>query len=311
MILAVDVDTDALRLALVLGAVAALVAFTTALLWRRARPGVVGLPVAAAALFTIRHYLSPAAAPVYIFIAAGVAFAAGEIVARWEHPVARYLPVLGGVVLAVTPIPSVPVVARILAALAAVVTGLALEDLDRRHASQGLGVLLLAITCAAPLFISPGSAAGPALAGAAIFTVLLLIPKPLVRVGAGGAYAVAVAFWWAVLISAGWPQGGDNVVAGIVACGFILFEPLARAVVQRLSGSFNRRRSTRDAVWLVVATAVVAQGALVAYAAAVVARTDRVDLALLSTLPVAVGATLVATEVVPSPRRQSRRHNSE
>ena len=122
---------------------------------------------------------------------------------------------------------------------------------------------------------------------------------------------MAIAFWWAVLISAGWPQGGDNVVAGVVACGFILFEPLAHAVVQRLSGAFNRRRSTRDAVWLVVATAVVAQGALVAYAAAVVARTDRVDLALLTALPVAIGATLVASEVVPSPRRQSRRRTNE
>ncbi|HEY1737232.1 MAG TPA: hypothetical protein VGI86_00900, partial [Acidimicrobiia bacterium] len=294
-----------------LGAIAALVVFVTALLWRRARPGLVGLPVAIAALFTIRHYLSPASAPVYIFVAAGVAFAAGELTARWEHPVARYLPLLGGVVFAATPIPSVPVVARILAGLAAVVTGLALDDLDRRHASQGLGVLLLVITCGAPLFMTPGSAAGPAMAGGAIFMVLLLIPRPWVRVGAGGAYAVAIAFWWAVLISAGWPQGGDNVIAGVAACGFILFEPLARAVIQRLSGSLNRRRSTRDAVWLVVVTAVVAQSALVAYAAAVVARTDRVDLALLSTLPVAVGATLVATEVVPSPRRQSRHRNTE
>ena len=86
--LAVDVDTDALRLALVLGALAALAVFVAALLWRRARPGLVGLPIAIAALFTIRHYLSPAAAPVYIFVAAGVAFAAGEIAERWEHPLA-------------------------------------------------------------------------------------------------------------------------------------------------------------------------------------------------------------------------------
>ena len=50
------------------------------------------------------------------------------------------------------------------------------------------------------------------MAGAAVWMLLLLVPRPYVRVGAGGAYAVAVAFWWAVLISAYWPQGGDNLV---------------------------------------------------------------------------------------------------
>jgi hypothetical protein len=304
--LAVDINTDALPTSLIAGALAALVAATGVLIWRRSRPGVVGLPIAIAALYVIRHELGPASAPILIFGAAVVAFIAGEISARLESPFAVYLPVLGGIAFAITPIPSVPVLGRVAAAAGAVITGVALADFDRRHASQGLGVLLIIITCCAAVFIQPGTIAGPALAAAAIWMVPLALPKAFARVGAGGACAVAVAFWWVILITGFWPQGGDNLVAGAIACGFILFEPLARAVLHRLSGIENRRRSTRDSVWLVIATAVIAQSALVAYAAAVVARFDRVDVALLAALPVAVGASLVATEVAPSPRRQSR-----
>jgi hypothetical protein len=307
--LALDINTDALPASLIAGALAAAVAATGALLWRRARPGVVGLPIAIAGLYVTRHELGPATAPILIFGATVVAFIAGELAARLDHPIAAYLPVLGGIVFAITPIPAVPVLGRIAAAVGAVVTGIALSDFDRRHASQGLGVLLIVITCCGAVFIQPGTIAGPALAGAAIWMVLLVLPKPFARVGAGGACAVAVAFWWTILITAFWPAGGDNLVAGAIACGFILFEPLARAVLHRLSGIENRRRSTRDSVWLVIATAVVAQATLVTYAAAVVARFDRVDVALLAALPVAVGASLVATEVVPSPRRQSRRRD--
>ncbi len=312
-VLAIDIDTTVLGHGLLAGAVAAVVALTAALVWRNARPGVAGLPIAIAALWTIRHELGPAYAPILIFATAALAFVAGEIGARVEHPLAVYAPVIGGVAFALTPVPAgaAPVLGRIAAAAGAVVLGIALADADNRHAVQGIGVLLLAVTCAAPVFLQQGSAVGPALFGSAIWMVLLLVPKPWVRLGAGGACAAAVAYWWAVLISAGWPQGGDNLVAGAIACGFLLLEPLARATIQHLSGMTNRRRSTRDAVWLVVLTAGAAQCALVAYAAAVTASFDRLDLALLSAVPVLVAGGVVATEIVPSPRRQSRRRTSQ
>ncbi len=303
------IDTTVLRPALVAGAVAALVAGLGALALPSPRPGVVGLPVSIAALFTLRYQLGAPFAPIAVFVAVGVVFVAGELAARAQNPVWWYAPALGGVVFALTNIVSVPIVARLAAATGAVVTGIALADFDKRHASQGLGVLLLVITCWVPTFLAPGSGAGPAIAGASVWMLLLLVPKPFARVGAGGACAVAVAFWWAVLISAGWPQGGDNLIGAAIACGFLLFEPLARFVLQRLSGLQNRRRSTRDSIWLVVATAAAAQVALGVYGVAVTARLDALDLALLSAIPAVVIGSLVATEVVPSPRRQSRRHS--
>ncbi len=305
--LAIDVDTSVLGHALIAGAIAAAVAATAALAWRNKRPGVVGLPIALATLWVIRHDAGPKFAPLLIFAAAVIAFVAGELSARFEGPVFFYAPVAAGIVFAATPIPSVPVLARVFSAIAAVAFGIALSDFDRRHAVQGLGVLLLVITCCSGLFIQAGTVPGPALAGSAIFMLLLLLPKPFARVGAGGACAIAIAFWWSLLLTGDWPQGGDNLVAGAIACGFLLLEPAARAVLQHLSGVTNRRRSTRDAVWLVIVTAAAAQIALLVYASAVTARFDRLDLALLSAIPVVVIGGAVATEVVPSPRRQSRR----
>jgi hypothetical protein len=306
-VLATEISTTLLRPALLAGAVATLVAATAVLALGRRRPGVVGLPIALAALFTLREQLGAASAPLLVFGAAIVMFLVGEAAARAANPVWWYAPALGGVMMAITNIPSVPILGRLGAALGAVVTGVALADFDKRHASQGLGVLLAVITCSAPIFLAPGSDAGVAVGGAAVFMLLLVFPMPWARVGAGGACALAVAFWWAVVISAGWPQGGDNLVGAMVACGFLLFEPPARYFLHRMSGLQTRLRSTRDSVVLVVVTAATAQIALVAYGSAVVARYSRLDLALLSALPAVVLATVAAVEVVPSPRRQSRR----
>lgn len=304
------VDSDSLAVGLFFGAVAlvisALLAFAAV---RGRRPAVLGVPVAVAGLLAARRQLTPDFVPPLVFVAVallalgGLAAAAPRVRDRRMLTWAVYLP--GAAVLAGAPLAGVAPASRVATALATCIATVALVDFERAHDRDGFALLLLPVSALVPAaMIGGGTIAGSALLGAVAPVVVMALPRAGARLGAPGLACFAGAYFWVVLISA--DDRPARFGAAFVGLGFLLFEPVHRF----LTHTEGRRRSRRakelgDSRLLVVLVGLLGQGAIAAYSAAVAAR-ETTDTAILSLLPVAIAAVVLARAFVPSPRRFGR-----
>lgn len=293
------------------GAIGVLVSSVAALALRTKRPGVAGLAMAAAIIAALRFELGATAVPFAVVAAVLVAFAGGEAVARvprlgrWAH----LLVVPGGLVLVLATVPGLSFGTRAAVGVCAAGSAMALADFDARHRRDGLAFPLLAVAAAGVMFFGKASAAGPVLVGAVVLFAVLVVPKPQAGLGAGGAAAAMVAHWWAVALVVS--DRGPRIAAAFVALGFLLFEPLARAVVPSKLRPRPTAGRDRDSKALVAASAIVSQALVVVYAVVFTERQDALDLALFSALVAVLVGTAVATLVVPLPRRRHRRTDDD
>lgn len=300
-------DWTTFQRSLFFGALAVFVSGALAIVIAKPRPATIGIPVGIAALAALRWQLGDAGAPIALAGAVVVLGAALEWIARstLRQPHYKYLAVLPGIgVFVLADTDGLSIGTRIACAFGAGVTATLLADFDTRHERDGLVIPMLITTLAAPLLMVRAGVPGPVMLGSSVLMLVLLFPKPQARIGNAGSAFIAVAYWWAIALIV---QGqGQRVVAAWVAFAFLLLEPFGRA---SLPESWRRslRRNDKDSRWLVMATAVVAHGAVVGYAVAFTAERSGVDTALLSALPIAVGGVLLSSVVVPSPRRKRTR----
>ncbi len=301
------IQWHAMAIGMVWGAVALLVSGAVAVALRRRRPGVLGLPLACAVLVALRSTAGHGSVPLAVVAAVALAFLGGLAAPRfarfgdWVH--LAYLP--GGAMLVAADVPGLSLGTRIAVGAGAAVCGAALADFDVRHRRDGLAVLLFAVTAASVMFLGKAGAAGPALFGVAVVFVIVLMPRPQAGLGAGGAAAAMVAYWWSVALIAA--DRGERITAAWVAVGFLLLEPLARRVIPSKLRPRAASARDRDSYLLVVATAAISQVLVVVYAVGVTDRVHGVDVAMLSALLVVLVGTPISTLVVPMPRNR-RRH---
>ena len=304
-------DWATFQYGLLAGAAAVFVSGILALWLPNDRPGTIGLPMAIAGLGVLRWQLGSQGVPLGVFAACALLAVATELIGRAtprQLPSAFLLVLPGAVAFAGFDVAGLSVGTRLACGIGAAAMAISLRDFDQRHERDGFAVAFLLLTCAAPLIMVRASVAGPALLGAVVLFVILLFPAPQARLGNAGCGAVAVTYWWTIALIA--QDSGPRVSAGWVALGFLGLEPMSRAIIPE---SIRRqlRRNDKDARWIVTTTAMIAQGSVVVFGVAVTARRPSLDVALLTMLPVAIAGVLLATVVVPTPRKKRRSRSRE
>lgn len=106
----------------------------------------------------------------------------------------------------------------------------ALSDFDRAWADRDRGypVLLAGISAAGMYFTVPDPYRSVVLFGAILPFVILSWPRPLVRLGPGGACALAGLMCWVVATDG--PGRQSSIVGGLACLGLLLVEPLSRGL---------------------------------------------------------------------------------
>lgn len=315
MIVAADiVDTNALAVGVFGGAIAVLVSAVVAfVVLRGRRPGVLGVPLAFAAMLGVRYELGTELVPPLVFVALALLALGGlaSLVPLRRHQAVltalAYAP--GAIVLAAAPLDGVTVASRATVAVMTFASTAGLVDFERAHARDGFALLLLPLSAIVPAtMIAGGTIGGSVLLGALLPSVVMALPRPRARFGAPGLACLVGTYFWIVLLYAN--DRPARFAAAFVGLGFLLFEPVHRF----LAHTEGRRRSRRakeldDSRLVVVAVALVGQGAVAAYCALVAAR-ESTDTALLALLPVAIGGVILARAFVPSPRRFGRQRQT-
>ncbi len=313
MVLAGLFDVHAFGRGLLAGAIALLASAVIALVLRRGkRPGVLGVPIAVAALIAVRaqlHY--PGAVPVLVFAALGLLTIGGLVAPRissWPSMLA-YGP--GSVLLVFASVPGLAIGTRI--AVGALTWGAAivLADFEKEHARDGFALLLLPVAAIVPAhLVSGGTDPGAVLFGALIVVVVAALPQPRVRFGAAGTACLAASYFWIVALVA------DNRPARVAAAagglGFLLFEPLSRFLTRPVPHQSRKRRSKQldDSRAIVVVVALLGQAAIALFVITVTAR-EASDVAMFTLVPIGVAATLLARAFVPSPRRWGKARQAD
>lgn len=215
--------SDALHMALVLGAIVAMTIAVVGVTWRPARP----LPLGGLAFAMVAGL----AAWRYVGLPRGVVIGAlimmgGAIVGRdlWELLIGvapgAFIVVRSGSDLAG-------------GALVASIAGIALVaaltiDFDRTFRDSAVGLPLLAVSVAGVLVTVPDTERAFALVGAAIPLAVLGWPFRIASLGVGAAAAVALVGWVAMGGAEARPGAG---VGALAAMGLMIAEPLGRRVI--------------------------------------------------------------------------------
>ncbi len=115
------------------------------------------------------------------------------------------------------------------AVAAAVAAGAPLvASFDRRHASRGLGPVLVAVTVAGAYATLPDTEEVLVLAGAVLPMMLLAWPRALAALGAWGIYPLIGVLAW---VATWGGRGREGAMVGAVAgLGVLVAEPVARAM---------------------------------------------------------------------------------
>jgi hypothetical protein len=114
---------------------------------------------------------------------------------------------------------------------AAIAGGAALAVFDRRWGHRGYSPILLAVTVVGIYETVPDPGDALVLLGVALPIAVLGWPRPLLRVGSAGSFAVAGVLAWVVA------RGGygrqSSIVGGIACFGLLAVEPLIRGFRRR------------------------------------------------------------------------------
>jgi hypothetical protein len=314
--LAADVlDTTALSVGLFCGAIALVVSAVVALFVAKGRrPGVLGLPVAVAALLGVRQQLGADFVPPLVFGALAL-LALGGVPSlfplerrRWILAWLAYVP--GAIVLACAPLDGVTVQSRITVAVMTFASTVALVDFERAHGRDGFALLLLPLSAIVPAtMIAGGTIAGSVLLGALLPVIVMALPRARARFGAPGLAALMGAYFWVVLLSAN--DRPARFAAAFVGLGFLLFEPVHRFLAHSEGRGRRSRRAKEldDSRIIVVLVALLGQGGVATYCSLVAAR-ESTDTALLALVPIAIVGVVLARAFVPSPRRFGRQRQT-
>ncbi len=303
------IDSQTLTRGLLAGAIAVFASGVLAVALQRDEPGVIGIPLAIAAIVTLRRQLGAAGVPASVIIAALLMALGCEWVARTPRkwPLVGLAFVPGTVVLCMANVAGLAVGTRVGCGVGAGVTAIALSQFDRRHARDGMLIPMFAVSCVAPILIARGNIAGPAIFASVVLFSVLLFPRPQARFGDAGVGAASVAYWWTFALIAN--GSGPRVAAGWVALGFLLLEPLERVALP--AALRPGTRGDRDSRWLVLVTAAISQGVCVTYAIVVTAHQLELDAAMLSMLPILLIGGWVATAVAPKPRKRRKSRDTD
>jgi hypothetical protein len=300
-------DRSAFATGLLAGAWAVLVAAIVIFAMRRIqRPsGGLGAFVALSALIAVELFRPIADdVPILVFGAVALLAIGGLVQSRrpFWYGAAAFAP--GAMLLGFAPLDGLTLSTHITLGVAAWGAAMAFSEFEQHHASDGFALWLFPVSSLVPaLLIDGGTEAGWVLAGAMVPLVINVIPGPRARLGpSGAAPLVAVYLWIGVLVA---DNRGARLAALIGGLGFLLSEPLARAFAGLERHSGERKPSKLDE-WpgVVVATAVLGQGAIVWFTTRVTSRTDRAEIAMLALIPVLIAATVFARAFVPSPSRR-------
>jgi hypothetical protein len=123
---------------------------------------------------------------------------------------------------------------RALVFAAVVVGGSLVSAFDRRWIATGFSPVLIAVATIGVYFTVPDTEQATVLLGVALPLALLGGPPALARLGSAGAYAATGVLAWTA--AAGGVARPSSIVGGIACLGWLVIEPLARAITPTRSG---------------------------------------------------------------------------
>lgn len=212
--------------------------------------------------------------------------------------IAGCIAVFGGILL-VDPRADLPGWGIALVAIGPALGGAAAASLDRRGRHSGTGPLLLGVATVALYLTVPDTELALVLLGVSTPLMLTAWPRPVARLGDGGAYAAVGLFIW-MATSDGVGRPGSTVGA-VAALGVLVVEPLGRMLSQRLpivttSDNTPTPRRRVASTWTLIAAQIVAA----AWASRVAGSFAAPGTALIFTIPSVIVALAVTTRYRPS-----------
>jgi hypothetical protein len=129
---------------------------------------------------------------------------------------------------------------RVAVGAAAVVGGLALEDLDERWGEHGLPVALLAVSAVGVFYTTPDTDEALVFLGVVALIAVACFPFGLARLGPGGGYVACALLAWTA--ASGGVGRETSVIGGIGCLGVLFAVPAARVLGARL----NRPRAPQE-----------------------------------------------------------------